>query len=58
MDDNDVRELSFERLGPSGFTRRILIDGDATIVPPPDVGTGEYVEFVVDGITHKVRSLY
>ncbi len=59
MDESDVRELTFER--PSGddeaaaALRRVLIDGDASVVPPLEIGGAEYAEFTLDGAQHRIK---
>ena len=59
MAEDDVRELSFERPmrdgGASAATRRVLIDGEDGIVPPLELDSPEYTDFVLDGVVHKIR---
>lgn len=57
MEDNEVRELSFERPpeGSGPATRRVFVDDDPNVVPPLEVDSKEYTDFTLNGIHHKIR---
>ena len=51
MGVDDIRELSFQ----GGETRRVIVDGDPSIIPPLRLDTKEYTDFMLDGVTHKIK---
>lgn len=51
MGEGDIRELSFQAQG----TRRVILDEDTSIIPALHLDNKEYTDFVLDGITHKIK---
>jgi len=55
-EDNQPRELIFERPKEGPTTRRVLVDGDPDVIPPLEIdNSGEYSDFSIDGVLHKIR---